>query len=178
MVPPPVERYDGGEAPQALTDNEDADRQVMNYELYMRAALGEAAQAARAGERANGAVAVLDEAMVAHGRESVVGSGDPTAHAVMIALREAATRIGRRSLAGTTVFCVVEPCPMCVGALLACDADGVVFALSDPVGGACLSAMKMAETCGVGRRLQVVSGILQEDAADLRPELLPQAARP
>ncbi len=149
----------------------------MNYELYMRAALGEAAQAARAGERANGAVAVLDEAMVAHGRESVVGSGDPTAHAVMIALREAATRIGRRSLAGTTVFCVVEPCPMCVGALLACDADGVVFALSDPIGGACLSAMKMAETCGVGRRLQIVSGILQEDAADLRPDLLPLGSR-
>ena len=95
----------------------------------------------------------------------------------MIALREAATRIGRRSLAGTTVFCVVEPCPMCVGALLACDADGVVFALSDPVGGACISAMKMAETCGVGRRLQIVSGILQEDAADLRPDLLALGSR-
>lgn len=149
----------------------------MNYELYMRAALAEAAQAGRAGERADGAVAVLDEALVAHGRESVVSSGDPTAHAVMIALREAATRLGRRSLAGTTVFCVVEPCPMCVGALLACDADGVVFALSDPNGGACLSAMRMAATAGIGRRLQIVSGILQEDAEDLRPDLAPEAAR-
>ena len=117
----------------------------MNYELYMRAALAEAAHAAEAGERANGAVAVLDEAMVAHGRESVAATGDPTAHAVMIALREAATRLGRRSLAGTTVFCVVEPCPMCVGALLACDADGVVFALPDADWGACVSAMKLAE---------------------------------
>jgi tRNA(adenine34) deaminase len=149
----------------------------MNYELYMRAALAEAAQAARAGERANGAVAVLDEAMVAHGREAVVSSGDPTAHAVMIALREAATRLGRRSLAGTTIFCVVEPCPMCVGALLACDADGVVFALPDPNGGACLSAMRLGAASGVGRRLQIVSGILQDDAADLRPDLLPEAAR-
>ncbi len=149
----------------------------MNYELYMRAALAEAAQAGRAGERANGAVAVLDEAMVAHGRESVVSTGDPTAHAVMIALREAATRLGRRSLAGTTVFCVVEPCPMCVGALLACDADGVVFALSDPDEGACLSAMKMAEGSALKRRLQVVSGILQEDAADLRTDLAPGNAR-
>lgn len=149
----------------------------MNYELYMRAALGEAAQAGRAGELANGAVAVLDEAMVAHGRESVLSTGDPTAHAVLIALREAATRLGRRSLAGTTIFCVVEPCPMCVGALLACDADGVVFALADPAGGACLSAMKLAESSGVSRRLHVVSGILQEDAADLRPDLAAQITR-
>ncbi len=149
----------------------------MNYELYMRAALAEAAQAGRAGERANGAVAVLDEAMVAHGREAVLSTGDPTAHAVMIALREAATRLGRRSLAGTTVFSVVEPCPMCVGALLACDADGVVYALSDAREGACLSAMKMAEASGTGRRLQVVSGILQEDAADLRPDLVAEANR-
>ena len=147
---------------------------VMHYELYMRAALAEAAQAKAAGERANGAVAILDEAMVAHGRESVVSTGDPTAHAVMIALREAATRLGRRSLAGTTVFCVVEPCPMCVGALLACDADGVVFALSDPSEGACLSATNLADSNGV-RRLQVVSGILQEDAAMVRPDLSPEA---
>jgi tRNA(adenine34) deaminase len=148
----------------------------MNYELYMRAALGEASQAAQAGERANGAVAVLDEAMVAHGRESVVSTGDPTAHAVMIALREAATRLGRRSLAGTVVFCVVEPCPMCVGALLTCDADGVVFALPDPDEGACLSAIKVAEAEGLKRRLQVVSGILQDDALDLRPDLTPEGA--
>jgi tRNA(adenine34) deaminase len=149
----------------------------MNYELYMRAALAEAAQAARAGERANGAVAVLDEAMVAHGRESVAETGDPTAHAVMIALREAATRLGRRSLVGTTIFCVVEPCPMCVGALLTCHAEGVVFALSDPAEGACLTTMKLAET-GVGRQLQVVSGILQDDAADLRPDLVGAVNRP
>lgn len=149
----------------------------MNYELYMRAAFGEAIQAQRAGERANGAVAVLDEAMVAHGRESVVSTGDPTAHAVIIALREAATRLGRRSLAGTTIFCVVEPCPMCVGALLACDADGVVFALADPTDGACLSVTTMVDPSELRRRLRVVSGILQEDAADLRPDLVGEGAR-
>jgi tRNA(adenine34) deaminase len=150
----------------------------MHYELYMRAALAEASQAKAAGERADGAVAILDEAMVAHGRESVLATGDPTAHAVMIALREAATRLGRRSLAGTTVFCVVEPCPMCVGALLACDADGVVFALSDPLEGACLSVTNLPESMGLTRRLQVVSGILQEDAAEMRPDLLAEGARP
>ena len=149
----------------------------MHYELYMRAALGEAAQARKSGERANGAVAILDEAMIAHGRESVINSGDPTAHAVIIALREAATKLGRPSLQGTTIFTVVEPCPMCVGALLACDADGVVFALSDPKEGACLSAMKMSEGSGVDRRLRVVSGILQDDAAELRPDLAAEGER-
>lgn len=149
----------------------------MNYELYMRAALAEAAQAALLGERANGAVAVLDEAMVAHGRESVLSTGDPTAHAVIIAVREAATRLGRRSLAGTTVFSVVEPCAMCVGALQQCDVDGVVFALHDRAEGACQSALNVAQAPGLPRRLQVVSGILGEDAADLRPDLLAEASR-
>jgi tRNA(Arg) A34 adenosine deaminase TadA len=144
----------------------------MNYELYMRAALGEAAHAARSGERANGAVAVLDEALVAHGREAVVSSGDPTAHAVIIAIREAATRLGRQSLAGTTVFTVVEPCAMCVGALLQADVDRVVFALPDPRQGACRTVLNLAEAPGLPRRLQVVSGILQEDAADLRADLV------
>jgi tRNA(adenine34) deaminase len=149
----------------------------MNYELYMRAALSEAAQAARAGERANGAVAVLDEAMVAHGRDSVRSSGDPTAHAVMIAVREAATRLGRRSLAGMTVFSVVEPCAMCIGALQQADADGVVFALPDPIEGACHSAVQLAQARGLPRPLDVVSGILREDAAALRPELDPERDR-
>jgi tRNA(adenine34) deaminase len=143
----------------------------MNYELYMRAALAEAAQAAAAGERANGAVAVLDEALIAHGREAIRSSGDPTAHAVIIALREAATRVGRWSLAGTTVFCVVEPCAMCVGALQQCDADGVVYALPDPTEGACSSAVNLAEAPGLPRRLGVVSGILRDDAAELRPDI-------
>jgi tRNA(adenine34) deaminase len=143
----------------------------MNYELYMRAALAEAAQAARAGERADGAVAVIDEAMVAHGRESVRGTGDPTAHAVLIAVREAATRLRRPSLAGLTVFSVVEPCAMCVGALQLADADGLVFALTDPRDGACGSAVALAGGRGPSRRLNVVSGILRDAAAELRPDL-------
>jgi tRNA(adenine34) deaminase len=143
----------------------------MNYELYMRAALAEAAQAGREGERASGAVAVLDEAMVAHGREAVRSSGDPTAHAVLIAVREAATRLRRRSLAGMTVFTLAEPCAMCVGALQQADADGVVFALHDPTEGACGSAVALAEARGLPRRLSVVSGIMRDDAAALRPDL-------
>jgi tRNA(adenine34) deaminase len=141
---------------------------LVNYELYMRAALGEAAAAGNAGERADGAVAVLDEAMVAHGREQVRATGDPTAHAVMLVIREAARRLGRQSLSGLTIFAAVEPCPMCVGALLQSDADGVVFALLDPHDGACGSAIQLADSAGRARRLRVVSGILGDEAADMR----------
>ena len=143
----------------------------MNYELYMRAALAEAAQAAAAGERADGAVAVLDEAMVAHGREAIIETGDPTAHATLNAVREAARRLRRTSLAGMTVFSVMEPCAMCTGALLQADADGVVFALADPEGAACTAVVRLAEQRAVPRRLNVVSGILQEAAEELRPDL-------
>jgi tRNA(adenine34) deaminase len=149
----------------------------MNYELYMRAALAEAAQAARAGERADGAVAVIDEALVAHGRPAVRGTGDPTAHAVIVAIREAATRLRRPSLTGLTVFSVVEPCAMCVGALQQADADGLVFALPDPIDGACGSAIALAGGRGQMRRLNVVSGILRDAAAELRPDLDGDRAR-
>ena len=143
----------------------------VNYELYMRAALSEAAAAGAAGERADGAVAVMDEAMVANARTAVVATGDPTAHAVMVAIRDVARRLGRPSLSGVTVFSIVEPCAMCVGALLQSDADGLVYALRDPVGGACGSTVQLAETPGRPRRLRVVSGILRDDAAELRPDL-------
>ncbi|CAN5649882.1 tRNA adenosine(34) deaminase TadA [soil metagenome] len=143
----------------------------MNYEFFMRAALAESSAAAASGELADGAVAVLDEALVAHGRAQVRATGDPTAHAVICALREAARRLGRGSLSGLTVFSVVEPCTMCVGALLASDADGIVFALGDPTEGAAGSAVQLADGERLSRRLRVVSGILQEAAGEVRPDL-------
>ncbi|HUG47540.1 MAG TPA: nucleoside deaminase [Candidatus Limnocylindria bacterium] len=140
----------------------------MNYELYMGAALAEARAAASSGERPDGAVAVLDDAMVARAQEQVVASGDPTAHAVMIVLREAARRLGRTSLGGLTVFSTSEPCAMCVGAMLASDADALVFAQPDPHAGAAGSAIQLARNSSLPQRLHVVSGILQAEAAELQ----------
>jgi tRNA(adenine34) deaminase len=142
----------------------------VNYELYMGAALAEARAAGAAGERPDGAVAVVDEAMVAHGREQVRATGDPTAHAVMLVLREAARRLGRPSLSGLTVFVATEPCAMCVGALLESDADGLVYALPDPTTGACGSAMQIAHSGQLPRHLRVVSGIMQAQAEEIRRE--------
>jgi tRNA(adenine34) deaminase len=105
--------------------------------------------------------------MVAHGRHQTRTTGDPTAHAPMIAIREAARRLGRLSLNGLTLFTVVEPCSMCVGALLQSDADGLVYAIPDPLEGACGSALQLAQSSHATRDLEVVSGILQADALEL-----------
>jgi tRNA(Arg) A34 adenosine deaminase TadA len=132
----------------------------VNYELYMGAALAEAREAVRNGETLDGAVAVLDEAMVARGHPQVVTTGDPTAHAVMVVVREAARRLGRADLSGLIVFSAVEPCAMCVGALLEADVDGLVYATPDAKAGATGSVAP--------GRLSVVSGIMAREAAELR----------
>ena len=98
----------------------------VNYELYMGEALAEARAAIAGGGRPHAAVAVLDEAMVARGHDRVVETGDPTAHAVIVALREAARKVGKDRLRDVTIFCTMEPCPMCVGALLASDVEALV----------------------------------------------------
>ena len=87
--------------------------------------------------------------------------------AVVLALRETAKRLGTRSLSGLTVFTTVEPCAMCVGALLEADADCLVYALSDPVAGAAGSVVQLANNPALPRRLDLISGILRSDAAEL-----------
>ncbi len=144
----------------------------MNYELFMRAALAEALAASSSGDPADGAVAVMDEAMVARGRDATRTTGDPTAHAAMSAIRGASHRLGRASLAGVSLFCVVEPCVMCAGALLAADVDGVVFALADPGGGACGGSQRIVGQGTPGGRVRVISGILADEATELRPDLV------
>jgi tRNA(adenine34) deaminase len=128
----------------------------------MGAALAEAKAALKAGDTADGAVAVLDEAMVARGHNQVEATGDPTAHAVMVVLREAARRLGRSRLSGLVIFTANEPCTMCAGALLESDVDGLVFALPDPERNASSSTYD-----ALRRRVRVISGIMQAEAAEL-----------
>ena len=139
----------------------------MNYELVMGEALAEAQAAAARGRPAVGAIAVMDEAMVARGCNRVDDVDDPTAHPVMTALREAARRLGTMRLSDLTVFTTLEPCAMCVGALLACDAAALVYAAPNPVDGAAGTVLQLAQHASLGRRIQVVSGIRREEAEDL-----------
>jgi tRNA(adenine34) deaminase len=139
----------------------------VNYELYMGEALEEARAAIARGERPHAAVAVLDEAMVARGHDRVQETGDPTAHAVVVALREAARRVGSDRLRNVTIFTTMEPCPMCVGALLASDVDELVYAMPNRIEGAAGTCVQLAEHPGLGRRLKVVSGIRRDEVEEL-----------
>ena len=139
----------------------------MNYELFMGEALAEAQIALDQGKAPIGAVAVVNDAMVARAHDKVQESNDPTAHAVVVALREAARKLGRNRLADATIFVTREPCPMCVGALLACDVEALVFAVSNPVDGAAGGALQLAQDGRLTRKLRIVSGIRCDEAEDL-----------
>jgi len=140
---------------------------AVNYELFMGEALAEARNAISVGERPNAAVAVVDEAMVARAHDRVLESDDPTAHAVIVALREAARKLGRERLADATIFTTVEPCVMCVGALLESDVAALVFALPHRTEGAAGSVIQLAQHPNLQRRIQIVSGIRRDEAQEL-----------
>ncbi|MEO6207971.1 MAG: nucleoside deaminase [Candidatus Limnocylindrales bacterium] len=139
----------------------------MNYELFMGEALAEAQLAAERGERPIAAVAVVDEAMVARAHDRVEATNDPTAHAVVGALREAARRLGRVRLADATIFATQEPCPMCVGALLASDVDALVYAVPNDRDGAAGTVIQLAQHPALRRRIKVVSGIRRDEVETL-----------
>ena len=119
--------------------------------------------------------------MVARGQNQVMTSGDPTAHAVVVVVREAARRLGRSDLRGVVVFTAVEPCAMCVGALLESNIDGLVFACPDAASGAAGSAVQLppARGCRAGWRLSRGSCSARRSRSamppDRRSELLPRA---
>jgi tRNA(adenine34) deaminase len=139
----------------------------VNYELFMGEALAEAQLAVERGERPFAAVAVVDEAMVARAHDRVEQADDPTAHAVVVALREAARRLGRTRLADATIFSTVEPCAMCVGALLESDVEALVYAVPNQRDGAAGSVIQLAQHSSLPRRIKVVSGIRRDEAEAL-----------
>ena len=119
--------------------------------------------------------------MVARAHDRVRQTNDPTAHAVVVALREAARRLGTAQLGDVTVFATQEPCAMCVGALLDSDVTELVYAVPNRVDGAAGSVVQLAQHAALARRLQVVSGIRRAEAEELLDEaaaLLPGPSRP
>ncbi len=139
----------------------------MNYELFMGEALAEAGLALARGERPNAAVAVVDDAMVVRAHDRVQESNDPTAHAVINALRETARKLGADRLADATIFATLEPCAMCVGALLESDVEALVYALANDRNGAAGTVIQLAQHDALGRRIKVVSGIRRDEALAL-----------
>jgi tRNA(adenine34) deaminase len=139
----------------------------MNYELFMGEALEEAKLALSRGERPVAAVAVVDDAMVVRAHDRVQETNDPTAHAVVVAIRETARKLGTIRLADATIFATQEPCPMCVGALLASDIDSLVFAAANDRYGAAGSIVQLAQHPDLPRRIKIVSGIRRDEAERL-----------
>ncbi len=139
----------------------------MNYELFMGEALAEARAALANGERPNAAVAVVDEAMVVRAHDRVFETNDPTAHAVIVVLREAARKLGTVRLADATIFATEEPCAMCVGALLESDVEALVFAVANTHDGAAGTIIQLAQHPSLPRRIKVVSGIRRDEAEAL-----------
>lgn len=139
----------------------------MNYELFMGEALAEARLALERGERPVAAVAVVHDAMVARAHDRVREANDPTAHAVVVALREAARKLGTAELRDATIFTTIEPCPMCVGALLESDVEALVYAAPNQVQGAAGTVIQLAQHAALPRRLKIVSGIRREEGEEL-----------
>ena len=133
----------------------------------MTAALGLARRAAEAGEVPIGAVVALDGEIVGHGFNQPITSGDPTAHAEIVAIREAARRIGNYRVTGATLCVTIEPCLMCVGALVHARIGTLVFGAAEPRTGAIVSTVRGGELPGHNHRFEVVSGVLEAECRAL-----------
>jgi tRNA(adenine34) deaminase len=132
-------------------------------EQFMGAALELAREAQRRGEVPVGAVVVLDGTMIGEGFNQPIGAHDPTAHAEMVALREAGRRIGNYRLTGATLYVTIEPCQMCVGAMIHARIARVVFGAREPKAGALESAMRAHEHPSLNHRMDAIGGVLEAE---------------
>ncbi len=142
----------------------------MTDDELMSVALEEARRAAAAGEVPIGAVIWLEGTLIGRGCNQPIGQNDPTAHAEINAVREAARRVGNYRLTGATLCVTNEPCLMCVGALVHARIGRVVYGADEPRSGALVSTVKGAELPGHNHRFEVVRGVREEECRVLLQE--------
>jgi tRNA(adenine34) deaminase len=142
-------------------------RQLETDRLFMREAIAEAVKAAREGEVPIGAVIVLNNQIIAKAHNLREMNGDPTAHAEILVLREAAGLKGHWRLTGTTLYTTLEPCPMCAGAMVMARTGRLVYGASDPKSGAAGSIMNILQDPRLNHRLEVTGGVLEKDCREL-----------
>ena len=133
---------------------------------FMREALALAESAARAGEVPVGAVVVAGGEIVGRGHNQSIGSHDPTAHAEIVAMRDAARRLGNYRLTNATLYVTVEPCVMCVGAMVHARIGTLVFGAPEPKAGAIESTQRTHEHPALNHRIRVVSGVLAAECGE------------
>lgn len=139
----------------------------MTDEDFLRQALELAREAERGGEVPVGAVVVLDGRVIGRGRNSPIARSDPTAHAEILALREAAAATGNYRLERATVYATLEPCVMCAGALIAARVSRLVFGARDLRFGGIRSKFCLADTDVLNHRVEIVEGVLGAECMEL-----------
>ena len=134
---------------------------------FMRAALDEAVKAGERGEVPVGAVVVLEAAILGVGFNQPIGGHDPTAHAEIVALRDAAARRANYRLTGATLYVTIEPCQMCVGAMVHARIARVVYGAREPKAGAIESAMRAHEHPSLNHRISATGGVLEQECREM-----------
>jgi len=134
---------------------------------FMQMALEQARLAPARGEVPIGAVLVLDGQVLANVHNFREVWQDPTAHAEVVAIREAATRLGTWRLTNTALYVTVEPCSMCAGAIIQSRISRLVFGARDPKAGACGSVFNLPDERRLNHRVQVVGGVMEQESQEL-----------
>ena len=137
---------------------------------FMRQALTQAAEARQRGEVPVGAVVVLEGAVIGAGFNQPISARDPTAHAEIVALRAAASHLRNYRLAGAVLYVTIEPCQMCVGAMVHARIARVVYGAREPKAGALESAMRAHEHPSLNHRLEAVGGVLEAECREVMQE--------
>ena len=140
------------------------------HEVLMEAALEQARVARDAGEVPIGAVVSVEGEIVGRGFNQPLSSGDPTAHAEIVAIREASRRVGNYRLTGGALYVTIEPCLMCVGALVHARIGTLVFGAAEPKSGAVTSTVRGGDLPGHNHRFEVVSGVREKECRELMQE--------
>ena len=139
----------------------------VDHEHFMKAALSEAAKANAVGEVPIGAVVVLDGEVIGSGFNQPISAHDPTAHAEVVALRSAAKAVANYRLTNATMYVTVEPCLMCVGAMIHARIGLVVFGALEPKAGALQSMTNAHELPGLNHRMSAIGGVLADESREL-----------
>jgi tRNA(adenine34) deaminase len=139
----------------------------MNDELWMAEALALAREAGAAGEVPVGAVVVLDGQIIGRGFNQPISRQDPTAHAEVVALRDAATRLGNYRLPGATLYVTLEPCMMCAGAMMHARLARVVFGAADPKTGVAGSVLDLFNEARLNHHAEITGGVRAEECGQL-----------
>ena len=133
----------------------------------MHLAIAQAQSAALRGEVPVGALVVLEDRILAAAGNRTITDCDPTAHAEIVALREAACKAGNHRLIGASLYVTVEPCAMCAGALLQARVARLVYGADEPKGGAIRTCMQVLDAPALNHRVEVVSGVLAGESVQL-----------